>query len=547
MELLIFIAILVISSIVMFFFMSKKEGWHCDEIFSYGSSNCYFENTLHPYGEKDSIRIFLENDVFNGSFSDGIKNLKYYYIDHSDERHEKMDELMANETPIWRTREDAEDYVKAGENRFNYISVYYNQLKDVHPPLFYMLVHTLSSIFNNTFSKYIIFFVSLPFFLATCYFLRKIFIVIDRKEIALIGVGLYAFSMGAISTMMFQRMYMMLTFFTTVYLYIHLLIRKNDYDTTKKTRLALFGVTVLGFLTQYYFCVYAVFIALVMTVLFIKKKKYKELFRYIRTLVISAFVGLLIFPFAIQHIFFSYRGVSSFGNTGYLDRLFEFGKNIVEAFGCNNMIALAMIILAIFSNALKRKKNIDILVIIAVPVVLYVLVISKIAPYLEIRYIMNILPIIAMMMVMLISGIFENKFYNTLLAFVLVTLITIYSFIFIKPMFLYEGYQEYIDISEKYSEDSVVFVGYTFFNHIQSVPEFMNYKQTLMLSKDQLDLTKDDEVLESSNEFILIVNKYLGNEEVLKTVMENTGYSQYELLYYGDAKGIDNCVYRVYR
>ena len=68
---------------------------------------------------------------------------------------------------IWRTREDAENYLKAKDNRFNYASVYYNQIQDVHPPLFYMLVHTISSIFNNTFSKYIICAVSLPFFIGT--------------------------------------------------------------------------------------------------------------------------------------------------------------------------------------------------------------------------------------------------------------------------------------------------------------------------------------------------------------------------------------------
>ena len=108
-----FIGIVLIACLVMFFFMSKKEGWHCDEIFSYGSSNCYYENTLHPYGEKDSTRIFLETYIFTGGIKENINNFKYYMIDHNDEREKIMSELISHEVPTWRNREDAENYVKA--------------------------------------------------------------------------------------------------------------------------------------------------------------------------------------------------------------------------------------------------------------------------------------------------------------------------------------------------------------------------------------------------------------------------------------------------
>ena len=90
---------------------------------------------------------------------------------------------MLDELPerSWRTSKEAQDYVKAQENRFNYISVYYNQVLDVHPPLFYMLVHTVSSIFNDTFSKYIIFSINLVFFIGTCIFIWKVLNLL-RKE-----------------------------------------------------------------------------------------------------------------------------------------------------------------------------------------------------------------------------------------------------------------------------------------------------------------------------------------------------------------------------
>ena len=121
-------------------------------------------------------KIFQDGNIF-----DWIGRIKYYFVDHVDEKDEFIAEKMAEEKMIWRTREEAIDYLEAKDNRFNYASVYYNQIQDVHPPLFYFLVHTVSSIFNNTFSKYIIFFINLPFFIGTCILIWKILNLIRKK------------------------------------------------------------------------------------------------------------------------------------------------------------------------------------------------------------------------------------------------------------------------------------------------------------------------------------------------------------------------------
>jgi len=124
---------------------------------------------------------------------------------------------------------------------------------------------------RKNFSKYIIFFISLPFFIGTCILIWKILNLIDRKPISILTVALYGLSLGGISTMMFQRMYMMLTFFTIAYLYLNISILKNKFVLTKKHILGLFVVSVLGFLTQYYFCFYAAFLALIMIIILTEK------------------------------------------------------------------------------------------------------------------------------------------------------------------------------------------------------------------------------------------------------------------------------------
>ena len=544
---LILAIIIAILCAVMFFFIGQKEGFHCDEIFSYGSSNSAYENVFYSYREKTPMHIFLEEKIFqDGNIFDWIERIKYYFVDHTEEKDTFIAQKMEEEEMIWRTREDAENYLKAKDNRFNYASVYYNQIQDVHPPLFYMLVHTISSIFNNTFSKYIIFAVSLPFFIGTCILIWKILNTIGRKKISILAVVLYGLSIGAISTMMFQRMYMMLTFFSIAYLYINILIIKNDYKINKKHLLALFMISVLGFLTQYFFAIYAILVSCVMTILLIIKKKYKEIFKYIGILIIAAIIGILIFPFSIDHLFNSDRGIKNFNTGNYFENVMTYFNLILRYFGSKWEIALALFAIALLAIIIRRKKERDLMAVLIVPTILYVMVIARITEFLELRYVMNMLPIVAILIIMAVSSIFENKNYNYLIGIAAVIILTGYGLLTEEPLYLYKGYNNYLEIAEKYSEDNLVYVGYTFFNHIQSLPEFTKYKKTFMIYNDQINELENDEELESSNEFILSVNKYMDDEKVLKEVMDVTQYPNYELIYEG-CEGVDQVIYRIYR
>lgn len=41
---------------------------------------------------------------------------------------------------------------------------------------------------------------------------------------------------------------------------------------------------------------------------YLKQKEYKNIFKYVFTFIASGVTGIIIFPYAITHIFFSYRG-----------------------------------------------------------------------------------------------------------------------------------------------------------------------------------------------------------------------------------------------
>ena len=67
------------------------------------------------------------------------------------------------------TKDDFKEYLTAGEeDAFAFDSVYYNQTQDTQPPLYYMLLHFLCSLFAGQYSKWIGLSLNLVLYVFTC-------------------------------------------------------------------------------------------------------------------------------------------------------------------------------------------------------------------------------------------------------------------------------------------------------------------------------------------------------------------------------------------
>ncbi len=553
----IFGTIIALLIVVMFIFINKKEGFHEDEIFSYGSSNYMYDNVYQQFGKSDSINQFIGEKILDKNPIQMIKNFKYYYMDHTNEKDEYIKNLQDEARPIWRSSQEAKEYVTIDKNDiFNYVMVYYNQSRDVHPPIFYFLVHTISILFFGVFSKYIIFIINLAFFIASCFVIKAIMKAIGKDYLSNIAVLFYGLSMGAISTVLFQRMYMTLTFFVLSYLLINIVILKNNFEINRKTWIQLTLVTIFGFLTQYYFCIICVVISTIMFIGIKRTKGSKEGIKFILNYIKIALLGIILFPSSIDDIFFSYRGIGTlYAQTTFLTKLMQNISLLSYSFSIPLILALIGLIAFIvieFYRIVKEKikPNIYFVLILIVPTILYILIVSKISPYIEyrdmIRYIMCIIPIVAISIILLIDFVFKNKKYSFGFLILFTLLLSTFGLLRSEPKYLFKGYSKYIEISEKYKEDNFVFIGNTNFNQIQNVPEFMNYNESLILNEKQLDYLVNDETLKSKSEFILSIKKYLGDDTILKEVLEKSGFSNYELLL--DDNGDVGCIiYKIAR
>lgn len=195
--------------------------------------------------------------------------------------------------------------VKA-QDKFDFHWVWENQIRDVHPPLYYLLLHILCGFWDGKFSLIPGLIINLVFFLGTQYLLWHLSLHLFSRDyrIAFLMIALYGCSLGGMSAALSIRMYMMLTFFVTWMIYLN--IRIIQVTRRRKYLIGLACVHVCGFLTQYYYIIYAFFAALPVLYKLAnegKSERYRSLIAYFLLSFFSLFVCWLIFPAFLPHIF----------------------------------------------------------------------------------------------------------------------------------------------------------------------------------------------------------------------------------------------------
>ncbi len=184
---------------------------------------------------------------------------------------------------------------------------YRNQVNDVHPPLYYVLLHTICSLFPNSFSKWyglglnigILIIIDLLLYHIAKYFLKS-----ELKS--LLTVALWSCSAAGLSDIILIRMYLLLTLAYLVFLQMHIKIFK-DHSYTVKNFLLLFFSVMLGGLTHYYFYPFAFFMSAPVCVYLLVKNR-GALLAYMTSLLAGFACNLMIFPATLTHVFGGYRG-----------------------------------------------------------------------------------------------------------------------------------------------------------------------------------------------------------------------------------------------
>jgi len=532
------IIILVLMMLVSVFYFSywaiQKDGYHCDEMFSFGLSNTNY----------------------------------YYYNDHDDSGNIK-----------WNTDTEIDAYMAVSKDgRFDYVNVYQNQRRDVHPPLFYFIIHTISSFFPEVWSKYMIIVPNILFALGTAVFLFLTSMeILKKRSLSLVSVFFYLFSVNCVNMITFLRMYSMLAFFTTMALYSHLKFMKNDFVLTKKIAITLATSVLLGMLTQYYFLIYIFSLFLFTSIYILIFDEKKKLFNYVKLLSAIAIIYVILWPWSIKHLFFSYRGVEARDaaiSSPLIDRFFEFSKIL-----CNGIspVLCAFLLISIglcvvyclknhkiFKLYLKKYSNI---VIVLGTTVFYTLILIKVIPYVTDRYFSPIFPLLALLSVwsvnIVCSRIFKMNM-NTYMLLGFCMIITLGIFINTKNLlwegspnskeftnvnkcsnYLYHKSEDIKNILENAGDKKCLCINGGEWFFLNGFTDYKHFEATAFVSIDEFsEITNLG--LSNENEFVLYVYSDINTDDIARKTTERLGFDSYKLIACSPARNDAN-IYSVYK
>lgn len=547
----IFIVIVLIVGII-FFYQMQKKGFHEDEVYTIGSSVNPYDGLISPYDNKDVHTKMWEKYIFDDSFFVEVKNA-INYVKNQEAYRDEMDELDRAKVPEWKVREDVINYMTlTQDNYLNLKSIYYNQVKDTHPPFFYTLVHFSSILFGGEFSKYTVFLVNIVAFILSCIVIKKVLKILNKEHLIIGILIFYGLSMGTITMVLYQRMYMVLTLFILLYFYYNIKLYQNEFVLSRELIVKLGIVTILGFLTQYYFAIFAALILIIVIIQMIVNKKYKTMFKYIGFHILYAIIGILIFVPCMYHLLFNERGISNISTGHYLEYLIEYIKHILYIFTIKDNNILTIAIIGIFIGgliySLITSKEKFVIFLSIVPSIIYLFIVIKLTSFRELRYIMPMIPFVSITLFLILDNVIKIKF-KELIIVVIATVLVIPGFIFSKPKLLFEEYEECLQIAEENKDKSFVYIYDNGFNHAQSIPEMMIYEKTMIINvnNNELQYVINNEQLNQENSYILSIKVYMNNEEIIQEIVNNTEFQTVTKLFEGvsSSEVVSNNLYLV--
>jgi len=517
-------------------FVTQKEGYHMDELLSFELSNAEYNPWIVPTQPVGRLAKFMHEEIDGATFGETLENLAGTVKDVlQNGRKSKLLSYKADvyEEPVWIGREQFQDYVTTDSgDRFNYFSVYFNVKDDNHPPVHFMLLHTMSSLFSEKVTVWMGCIINILTLTGCVMLFMKLGLLLDKKEITQAGFGkwcgitagiMYGCSHAAIATTLLIRMYGVLTFFCVAFFYLH--VQKWLEREFDKRNVMLIVVTVLGFLTQYFFLFYCLVLAAVTAMcLFVHKRK-KEFFIYIRSMVIAAVLGVGVFPFSIGDVFASSRGVEALGNlTGgleeYLVRLKTYGEILLERCFGNWLLGLlcvaASLALGIYLFLYKKEHRV-LLACFYLPVLGYFLLAAKMSPMFVDRYLMAGFPFVSGWLALLICYLTRKLSKRKQMAVALAVFGYCCMHVFTYDgSYLYKGYEQQLQIAKEYKDLPCICI-YEGSGYYDNLLEFAEYDSTLLVTpKELLGRTEND--VKQLEEMILVV-KHIVPQETLQQIL----------------------------
>lgn len=484
----------LIPMLVAGYYGIQKQGYFVDEVWSYGLANS--KEYAHIYSPEGWDQHWIEPQYFKS------------YIE-----------------------------VDPGEG-FSYESVFKNQEDDNHPPLFYLILHTVCSFFPGEFSKWFGIVPNLLYLFITNLFLYCLLRRLSFSRAAsVIGMLFYGLSAGAISCAIYIRMYMMMTMWMVILLNLYYDVMYKD-EFQIRDYIGCMIITFAGYMTQYYFYIAVFFGAGVLSFILIYKRKIKQLFWFIASNIGSLLLVLLCFPISFKKILGkdTSRGIQAYQNlSNHTDvlgkiRKFYWVMNDELFFSKLKYIIILLIvgmIVVIGHHYLKKKQKLcfseHIYMYILIPISIfmgYFTVIGIIAPFRVDRYIFVLYPIAVVIVLYVIHRLLRKILVpEKMISFFLLLFVLLFSYGEIeKIQYIYPEEKKNLQIVEQHQQDDCIYVSDQRYLITADIVELVKYRAVHRILSSDLKSIRGF-LRPGNNEIMMYIDKEIEEKVSMQSVL----------------------------
>lgn len=442
-----------------------------------------------------------------------------------------------------------EDLIIESDEKLRFDNVTLNTANDVHPPIYYWLLHIFVLLISNgAFSIWGGIILNIVIYILSIFFFYRLSkLILEDHVHALTACLLWGMSIAAVSNTMLIRMYELLTFACILITYLSLNFLKPDKKTAKNY--TIIGVAIsFGFLTHYYFLVFVAPLFFILSIYLFENKRYEELFGLFKTILLSFCFSLIAFPWAFNHFFQTIRGQQALYNllteNGFWNNTAKYLNLLDEIlfWGMGTPIFLLLIPLSIAGKIILKKETPIFLnkklILTLVPAVFYFLVIIKIAPYTAVRYIQLILPFFILTFLYMLFRATPlallNKKYTYSLS-ILLSIICIASLVKGDIYYLYKDEKAKWEVYDKQPEvPSVFLVSDTYYwKLIPEFPALSKRESTLYLQTNDVTKKKMTDYLNKVNTskglYLFLYRDAPEKEKILQEIVDIKNFTKYTL------------------
>lgn len=499
---------IIVYIVLSVFFVMHKNNYHVDEMFSYGLSNCIGHNRL------------------SGTVTDG------------------------------ETYEDVYDvymgYLSADpDDRFNYANVWERQSHDTHPPLYYVILHTICSFFPGTFSRWYAGAINIVFGILIIFVLDKLLQNMYRLHDYWMRAAIIIGFVGAETHIVtFLRMYMMVMFIISLVSYMFICHIEKPYD--RKSYIALYLVSVCGALTHYYFIIYVGLICTAFGVVLIIQKRWKEMVWFCITMVLAGISSLLAFHAMVRHLLGGTRGAQSIDNLKNAS-IADYGKQLINYFNVVNgevyggmilWIVVALCIITIVNVCIRKKQYVKVgnmtmqkFMILLFPSVVFFMFVAKSAELQSARYISPIFVVIYVLLWGMVLYVINNMKIKGCIVSVIAVCVLAGS-LKAPNSYLYDTSVDFLNtIENEYAGLDSVMVYTKGFKIQAEFVEASNYGSITFIRSKRIEKLESLNNIRDKKEFMLMVMKDKDVERVQElwpefTIADKIGECRYTKTYH---------------